>query len=39
MLAQVLSINTSAASADKVVPDETEITNKTRAGARCELFY
>jgi hypothetical protein len=39
MLDEVLSINTSTASADKVVSDEVAITHKTRAMAGCQLFY
>jgi hypothetical protein len=39
MLVEVLSINTSSASADKVASDEIEITHKTRAIAGHQLFY
>jgi hypothetical protein len=39
MLDEVLSINTSTASADKVVSDEVAIKHKMRAMAGCQLFY
>jgi hypothetical protein len=38
MFVEVLSINTSTASADKVASDEVEITHKTRAIASRQLF-
>jgi hypothetical protein len=39
MLVEVLSINTSTASADKVVSDEVAITHKTWAMTGRQLFY